>query len=221
MNILSVDTSTKIISAALLDDEKILKEKSGPYSKDKSMDLLLFIDEILKDAKKDIKDIELFCVGLGPGSFTGLRIGLTFTRCLALVLDKPIVGVESFDAIASNDFGDYKNICIVFDAKKKKVYARFYEREKNNIKPSSDFLLDSIEQVLCRIADETIIAGDAISVYKDEMSGYKKAKIKFAPEKLWYPKASLLGRLGLEKYKNGIRNNPYDLSPLYLYPKEC
>ena len=220
MKILAADTSTKIVSIAVLNnaDTKINIHKS--FQRSQGSALIPMIKKLLDRVHWKIKDIELFCAGVGPGSFTGLRASLASMRMLAIALKRPIVGIPSFDAIAYG-LGHRSDICVMFDARQGKVYSRFYRQDTNGPVATTGFLLDYINNILDKIEKQTIIAGDAVTIYKSEMLKYKKDFISLAPEKLWYPNAEVLGRIALDKFKKGYKDDPYKLLPLYIYPKEC
>ncbi len=227
MKILAADTATKVISVALLEGEQIKAEMHQPYSKSQGSALIPVIKRLFEEAGYHIKGIELFCVGLGPGSFTGLRTSLATMRSLSIALGKPIIGISSFDVIAYNIIRDTRyeirdtDICVLFDARQNKVYARFYRQNGDGLRPITDFLLDGLENILSTIKKSTIIAGDAIELYGRKILEISKGKVSFMPEKLWYPRADILAKMAQDKYRKGQRDDPFKLRPLYIYQKEC
>ncbi len=245
MKILAADTATKVISVALLEGEQVKAEMHQPYSKSQGSALIPVIKRLFEEAGYHIKGIELFCVGLGPGSFTGLRTSVATMRSLSIALGKPIIGISSFDVIAYNLTYNLQliprhtrdssprnpermrgatynsDICVLFDARQNKVYARFYRQNGNGLRPITDFLLDGLENILSTIKKSTIIAGDAIELYGRKILEISKGKVSFMPEKLWYPRADILAKMAQDKYEKGQRDDPFKLLPLYIYPKEC
>ena len=227
MKVLAADTATKVISVALLEGEQIKAEMHQPYSKSQGSALIPVIKRLFEEAGYHIKGIELFCVGLGPGSFTGLRTSVATMRSLSIALGGPIIGISSFDVIAYNltynlQLTTYNSdICVLFDARQDKVYARFYRQNGDGLRPITDFLLDGLENILSTIKKSTIITGDAIELYARKILEISKGKVSFMPEKLWYPRADILARMAQDKYEKGQRDDPFKLLPLYIYPKEC
>jgi len=156
MKVLAADTATKVISVALLEGEQIKAEMHQPYSKSQGSALIPVIKRLFEEAGYHIKGIELFCVGLGPGSFTGLRTSVATMRSLSIALGKPIIGISSFDVIAYNLTYNLQliprhtrdssprnpermrgatynsDICVLFDARQNKVYARFYRQKRKH-----------------------------------------------------------------------------------------
>ena len=218
--ILSADTSTLNLSIALLKNGVLLAESETSALKHSS-GLLPEIDALLKRSGLRIDDISAFCVGLGPGSFTGLRIGVTTMRGLAFSLKKPVIGISSMDCLAYNLLGRKGIICPAIDAKQNKVYSRIYKSNGKEIKPAGKFLLLGIKDLLKKLKGEVIFIGDAAALYRDEILNNKKIRAEFAPEALWYPKAGILGKLGLARLKAGKKDSVFTLAPLYIYPKEC
>ena len=219
--ILSADTSSPKFSCALLKGDELISSFKAEEFNRHSSDLLPEIDRMIKESPYTIDDIRLYCVGIGPGSFTGLRIGLTTMRGLALALKRPIIGIPSIDAIAYNAIGSDTDISVIIDAKQNKVYARIYKIIQNQVRPKTKILLLDIKELLLKIKSPTLFIGDAISLYKDQISGTLKQDARFAPEAIWHPEAAVIGKLGFEKFLSGKRDNVFTLSPLYIYPKEC
>ena len=220
MKILAADTSTKIISVAILDGEDTEARIHQQFSRSQGSSLIPTIQRLLEEINCEMTEIQLFCVGLGPGSFTGLRTSLAAMRTLSITLKKPIIGISSFDVIAYN-IAQSDDICVLFDARQNKVYARFYQRKNDKVESTSGFLLDELQNILGMVNNNTVITGDAVKVYGSEILKRKKDFVSFAAEDLWYPKADTLARLAKDKYEKGYRDDPFSLLPLYIYPKEC
>lgn len=219
--LLSADTSSSRFSIALLKGYRLIDEfESKPFNMHSS-ELLPEIAKVLSKNSYLLEDINAFCVGLGPGSFTGLRIGLTTIRAMALALKKPVVGIPSIDGMAYNLLGSKGEICAVIDAKQNKVYARIYTCTDKGIKPKSRFLLLGIKELLDRVKNPATFLGDGIRLYRNDILQELGQKAKFTPELLWYPKAAIIGRLGLDRLRAGKKDNVFSLSPIYIYPKEC
>ena len=230
MLVLGVNTSTDFLAISLINEKKILANYNST-GRLKHSDLLIpGIEKVLKKSGRKIKDIGLFSVGLGPGSFTGLRIGITAMRALAIALDKPIVGVPTLDAIAHNGFmflksrkllDKYAKICPLLDAKRKQVYACIYGHDGAKITRKTDYLLRPASRLINHLRGSILFLGDAIPLYKEKFLHKKSFKAYFLDGKIWLPKASIIARMALEEYNKGRSDNPYDLVPLYLYARDC
>ena len=134
MKILSIDTSSKICSVAVLEDTDLITEKHMLDEKTHSQKLMPLIDEVLKSLKLDLLDLDLFVCGIGPGSFTGVRIGVSTIKAFCDVTSIPVVGINSLESLAYNGLNTkYKKgstiICSMIDAKNDNVYFDLFQIE--------------------------------------------------------------------------------------------
>jgi tRNA threonylcarbamoyladenosine biosynthesis protein TsaB len=171
------------------------------------------IDKVLKRSRLKLKDIDAFCISVGPGSFTGLRIGVAVVKGLAYALKKRIVTVPTLDAIAYNAKAGKGVVCPVLDARKGKVYAALYRSDGKKLKRISAHLLVPAQDVMKRAAryKEVSFLGDALA-----LMGMKDIK---APD--WHPRPDVIAMLGRERYMRKEFVSAEDLEPLYLYSREC
>ena len=230
MIILGVDTSTDSLMVSLINENKILAEYSSIGTLKHSALLLTAIDKVVKKIRKKIADIDLFSVGLGPGSFTGLRVGITAIRAMAIALNKPIVGVPTMDAIARNGLSHIKKakldgkcakICPLLDAKKNQVYTCIYKYDSVSILRETEYLLEPIEKLMKRLKGQILFLGDAMPLYREQLAGDKSFRAIYLDDRKWLPKASVIAKMGLKAFEGGRRDNPYDLLPMYLYARDC
>ena len=126
MIILAADTSTKIGSVALVEDESPIAEYTLNVSETHSARLMPTIDRVLKDCGMQIAEVDALAVAIGPGSFTGLRIGLATFKGLALAAEKRLVAVPTLDALAASLAFSQHMVCPILDARMGEVYAEFY-----------------------------------------------------------------------------------------------
>ena len=178
------------------------------------------IDKLLKKARLRLKDIDGFCIGIGPGSFTGLRIGVTTVKGLAYSLGKPIVAVPTLDIIAHNARNFKGIICPVLDARKGKVYACLYKSDGKVIKRISKYLLLPMEELARKVNGEVLFLGDASGqIFAGDIERLFNGRTR---KKLdWHPRAEVVAQLSLEHFRKKRFVTPEDLEPLYLYSKEC
>ncbi|MBU0467809.1 MAG: tRNA (adenosine(37)-N6)-threonylcarbamoyltransferase complex dimerization subunit type 1 TsaB [Candidatus Omnitrophica bacterium] len=134
MRILSIDTSTKHFSLAVSENEKVLSSKNLKSKKVLSSTIIPAIEQVLKKAGVTLSQIDGFAVGLGPGSFTGLRVGVSTVKGLAYATNKPIVGIPSLDVLALNIKRKNAQVCTICDAKRNMVFGCVYDKEGLNIK---------------------------------------------------------------------------------------
>ncbi len=217
-SLLAIDTSTEYLSLAVTRDGKVAAKMHKKVPMMHSTLLVPMIAALLKKAKIKPKDLDGFCVSAGPGSFTGLRIGVTTIKGLAYSLNKPVVTVPTLDVIAENAISFKGVICPVLDARKNKVYACLYKSDGKKLRKISQYLLIAAEE-LCKTphfrAGDVCILGDGV----DFVHGFCKSVVKFG--KKWHPKAEVAARLGLELFKNKNFVSADKLEPMYLYSREC
>ena len=220
MNILALDTSSKHFSLAVAKDGKALYSRGIFLQKVLSDSIMPAIQGILKKAGLTLDQIDGFAVGLGPGSFTSLRVGLATVKGLAFALKKPVVGIPSLDVLALNLAGDGQ-ICVVCDAKRNMVYACLYQKKGDALKRKSKYLLADIKDVLKRIKGEVTFVGDGVPLFRETIEKTAGMKARFAPEKLMYPQAKHLAALASKRFEAKDYDAPETLVPLYLYPEDC
>jgi len=221
MKILGIDTSTKFLCIGLSDGVGIYEYRLD-LGRGHDIYLIEHIDRILKALKMKIKDIDYLAVGLGPGSFTGLRIGLSTVKGLSLVLKKKIVGISTLELIAYNalDLEDVSYICPIIDAKRKLLYTSVYQKDNFSLKQIRPLSLIGIEELIKIVPKGTTFLGDGLNLYRDNIM-YNVKNSRALDQDYFWPKATNLIRLAI-KYINRKKFTPLDkIKPLYLYPKEC
>ena len=222
MLILGIDTSTKFLSLALSEGKRLLGEFNLEVGRELSDKLIPTLNNFLKKHKKDITDIKGFSVGIGPGSFTGLRIGISTIKGFALAQNLPIVGISSLDILAEGIFSKgTQHICPIVDAKRNLVYSCIYKKTKAKLRRISRYFLIPIDELLKKINSETIFVGDGIGLYKKVVKKKLGKKAVFASDGFWYPRADNLLALSCDKFKKHPTQDAHRLLPVYLYPKEC
>ena len=222
MRILGIDTSTRFLSVAVKDGEEEAVSVCGEEEFNHSSLLMPSIEKALRKCRLRLKDMDAIALSIGPGSFTGLRIGVATVKGINLALGLPIVPVPTLDAIACN-FVDEKTeaLCPIIDAKKGKVYACFYRLARwpgGQLRRSSDYMLTDIGDVIRMMDRETLVFGDGAALYERELS--KNAAVGIS-RKEWIPRARVVAELGLRRAKKRQFVNPDKLVPMYLYSKYC
>lgn len=220
MNLLCIDTSTQNLSLAVSSNEKLLKFRNARLNRPLDLSIMPSIKRILDDAGMPMRMLDGFAVGLGPGSFTSLRVGLSTIKGLAFALHKPVIGVPSLDILAMNVRTDTQ-VCTLCDARRDLVYACLYEKKGLALKRKSDYLLVPISEALKQIKGEVTFIGDGLKLYKDDIKKAKEIVPKFTGEKYIFPQARCLVPLVLGQVQKGKWDNIDKLVPLYLYPDHC
>jgi len=221
VKILGIDTSTKYLSVAVTKNGKLLGEYSQDCAQAHSLHLVPVIKKLLNKIKLQLKDMDALCISIGPGSFTGLRIGASTVKGLAVAAKKPIVPVPTLDVIAKNAMHHSGKVCVILDARKQQVYACLYDIRQGKSKRASKYMLLKIDDLLKKLKGEILLLGDAIAVYRQEIEKDKKIKPLFADEALWYPDPYWVCVMGQEMLKKGKKVSAQDLVPMYIYAKTC
>jgi tRNA threonylcarbamoyladenosine biosynthesis protein TsaB len=223
MIILALETSTRILSLAVAKDEKILRARNIKPKQVLSSAIILEIKKILKAAKLTLKDVDGLAIGLGPGSFTGLRVGLATIKGLAFAAQKEVVGLCSLDTMVMNVLPDIppdiSAVCCVVDARRNLLYTANYEVKGKSWQRISAPQLISVEELLANIQQKTLFVGDGLKIYQDVIRS--KVPSVFASQENWRPQARHLARLARERFRQGQTDTIMKLKPLYLYPADC
>ena len=212
MLILAIDTSTNIGSIALYDTEKgVIGEITLNVKQNHSAITMTVLDTLLTISNTDKKDIDKIAVSIGPGSFTGIRIGVGLAKGLAYALKKPIVGINELDLLANIYTGD-KKVIAMLDARKERVFCGVYKRKNNTFTLENDYLAEEFMNILETVTEPTVFVGDGAFIYKDIIRNKLEDKAIFIKNALNIPRASLIAELGQDKEDNLFLLEPYYVS---------
>lgn len=222
MKILAIETATMLGSVAVIDSEEgLIGEVRVNVKVAHAERLMPSIEYLLNASHISIKDIDAFAISIGPGSFTGLRIGLSTVKGFSYATNKPIIPVPTLDAFARTIPFCSCFICPMLDAKKNEIYTGLYKWEnglckkiipETAIKPA-DFLID--------IREPTIFMGDGARIYKKVIMDTLQANAIFAPSSRMAPSAVSVAEIAIEKLKEGVSIDPVRLTPFYIRKSEA
>jgi tRNA threonylcarbamoyl adenosine modification protein YeaZ len=219
MKILGIDTSTKFLCLGLYVDGKFY-EYNLETGRNLSSLLVPTIERVIAAAGLKIADIDYFACGLGPGSFTGMRIGLAVIKGLSIVKNKPVVGISTLDILAGNVLNNDTLIIPAIDARRDLIYCSSYKKEQGVLKRKSEYLLLDLDEFVNKFTRKSVILGDAVALYKDKLlSRIRGATV--LDKDYWFPKAHKLIELALLKIKARQFSLAEAVKPIYLYPQEC
>lgn len=213
MLILGIDTSTNVGTVAIYSDTKgTLGEISVNINKTHSENIMVMIDELFKLTNTTINDIDKIAVSIGPGSFTGIRIGVAVAKGLASATNCKIVGVNELDIIAGNSTSNECEICSIIDARKERGYYCTFKYENGILKQLEDYKVGELREFLeTRKEIRTVYLGDGAINYKNLISNIVGENGVFAPKSLNLPRASVVAELGINN-----EDNLYTMEPIYL-----
>jgi tRNA threonylcarbamoyl adenosine modification protein YeaZ len=217
MIVLSIDSSSKVATIALLKDDILLGEYILNDKKEHSVILMPMIDNLLKQCNVGIADIDGYIVSKGPGSFTGLRIGMATIKGMSSASNKPYISLSSLAGLAFSLSSFNGTICPIMDALRENVYAALYKFVDGNLvtilEPTA-IDIDKLLALLNKDNEPVIFTGDGLIKHKNFIcENYKNAH--FAPNHLSIIHASSLGELGMKLLKDGHADDP-NSSPMYL-----
>jgi len=202
--------------------EKILAEYTVNLPGTHSERLMPTIHRLLKEASLSIGDIQGIALAWGPGSFTGLRIGVSTVKGLAYALRVPVVGVPTLDALAQNLRFASSLICPVLDARKKEVYAALFRGDgEGNLQKISEDWVVSPEKLCSRIAEKTIFLGTGVQVYGEIFEKNLGPHALFVPPELSLPRGVHVARLSLPKFQDGRILDLFSFTPVYVRRSEA
>lgn len=223
MKVLALDTSSVAASVAVMDDDVLLGEYTLNHNKTHSQKLVPMIQQLLLNLELEPSDIDLFAVSKGPGSFTGLRIGIVTVKALAYALDKPVIGVPTLDVLAHNIPFCSHLACPIMDARNNQVYTALYEWDLAGQKRLTEYMGIKIEEMAGIIREnigtkeqKVIFVGDGVRIYKPFFLKELGESCIFAPDNLLLQRASSVGEIALNSaYKNN-NEDCFSLAPFYL-----
>ena len=217
MRTLAIDTSSKSMSAAILDQHKILSEISVDAARNHGETALAAIEAVLSLSAVSLADIDIFACSVGPGSFTGLRVGIGTVKGLAYSLQKPVVGISSLDALAMNVSNEALTIWAMIDARRGEVYAARYMAMPGDIpQREGNELIITPGDLIEKVAGEAIFVGDGALVYEEYLKDKLQEQARFAAPADNRIKAGAVGVMGLKKYEVGASLTAFTLTPQYL-----
>lgn len=222
MKILAADTSSTSGSVALLDGETVVAESTLRSVQTHNRRLLRSIDDILRHAGWDLDEIDGYAVACGPGSFTGLRIGMTTMKVLAWTRGKLYASIPSLDALALPFAFSETPVCAMVDARKKEVFCAVYRPDgKGNLSVVLPYSAISPSALAEKIDRQVIFCGDGWPLYKSLIRRKLGALAVGAPPPFNMIRAGFVGELARRKFSKGNRDDPPTSVPLYVRPSEA
>lgn len=219
LKILAVDTSSAAAGVALWEDGFLLGEYYLNTQLTHSQTVMEMASHLLKQSKTDVKSIDCFACAAGPGSFTGLRIGIAAVKGMAYGANKPCVAVSTLEGLANNLIGFDGYICPVMDARCNQVYTATFKCENNNITRifnDSAIAIDELCEKLLTLGDEKIyFVGDGAKLCMDKLSS-KLKNARICPSQLMYSRGSSVARIGEKMFLENKTVSAAMLNPTYL-----
>lgn len=221
MLVLGIETATTTGSVALMSEMAVIAEYTLNIETTHSERLMSTVDRVLGDAGIALKEIDGFCVSAGPGSFTGLRIGIATVKGLAFVTGKPVAAVPTLKALAWNHPFSAYPVCSLLDAKKKEVYAALYRYKNGDILQILPATVLPLAELAATINSTTLFTGEGAILFRNEIQSLCGERAIFAPRSAMVPSAASVAEIGLAMLKAGEYTAPDILSPIYIRRPEA
>ena len=235
MKILAIDTSCMTASCAVSENGRILGEISTHHAKTHAQQLVPMMDMLLGSLAFDISDMDAFAVAIGPGSFTGLRIGVVTMKGLAYATGKPVIGIKTLDALAKTVPAFNGMICPVLDARNHQVFTAFYKWEEKSLHKKSEdegLTVDEMVSKIISYQQDVLLVGDAadkfaplledaLEVVLVSMAEIAPIKIYTADSGLYTPRAATVALLAEKRLESGDIDDVHTLVPFYLRPSQA
>lgn len=227
MIILAIETTGPIASVAVLYDDGQIEELTNHTDYSHLEEIVPMIKSILNQQGLNKEDITAIAVSRGPGSFTGIRIGMATAKALAQIWDKPIIEVPTLKSFAYGIEDENGSIiCPIFDARRSQVYAAAYIKEGDTVQTLIEEDAYELEIFLALLEarnsknKNVVFYGDGINAYEERIQRYK-GHFEFATESIRFQRADKIARLGAERLRQGLVTDAFNAKPEYLRKSEA
>jgi tRNA threonylcarbamoyladenosine biosynthesis protein TsaB len=215
--ILILETSGKVGQVALAEGEELRGVHRLDEARRHARDLVPAVAELLKANRWQPKDVQAVIVSRGPGSYTGLRVGIMSAKTFAYVTGSTLLAIDTFAAIAAQSPKDATSVDVLADAQQKKVYVQRFDRLGSGWAPASPLRIDSLTNWLTQRDPGAWVTGPGLRAY----SGLLSEQVLTVPAAAWDPQPVSLLKLGLARYRAGECDDYWTLEPLYLRPSSA
>jgi tRNA threonylcarbamoyladenosine biosynthesis protein TsaB len=221
VRILGLDTATRRASVGLRIDGQVVFEKSQVAEGSHAVSLLALIDEVLRTGGCAARDLDAVAVSGGPGSFTGLRVGLCVAKGLTYATGARLIAVPTLEALARTVTDRDGAICALLDARKGELYAACFDTSRGSLKRLTDDLLLSPEALLEKLPRPCVILGDAVAAYGSFLQSRLGTDATLLPSDSHGPRGGVVAAMGEERLEAGQPDALSHLEPAYIRPCEA
>jgi tRNA threonylcarbamoyl adenosine modification protein YeaZ len=212
--LLAIDTSTDSASLALVQEGKVLAEATWRCGQNHSVELLPRLAQLFKEAKVELQSITCVIVAKGPGSFNGLRVGISTAKGLAFSLGIPIIGISSLELEAYQHAETGLPVCPIFNAGRGEIATALYQKKDNEWCQLVPEHITTVEALDSEIKGKTLFCGEYVPLIASRLKKKLGQRAVIAPDQL--RRASLLVELAKPRLEAGDYDHPATLQPLYL-----
>ena len=212
MKILALETSAQPGAIALLDDQEIVHESGLPENQRTTESFANSIKHALQQAGWRARDVQLLAVCEGPGSFTGLRIGITAAKTFAYATGANLLAIPTLEVLASQVvFHDTRNVWVALNAQRQQLFVAHFEVSQQWPRPFDPPRIVDAKEWLATLPPQTLVTGGGLAVFQSSIPSH----VNCTPKSSWTLQAKHLGRLAGRKFKQGIRQDWWQLTPKY------
>ena len=214
MKILGCDTSSSVCAVGVFENDKLINKNELDNGKTHSENFMPLVEKTLDESNLTLTDVDYIGIVVGPGSFTGIRIGVASCKAIAEVARKKMIALYSLEVLAANEYEKGKNICTLIDAKNNQVYCGIFDE---NLNKKEEFMADDIERCLENVSkyDNIVFVGDGSIIHKELIEGiFKNKNIEFSKNNKQTADGS--GIVSKKKADNGEFVLPDEIIPVYL-----
>ena len=213
---LAIDTSTDTASLALVQDSQVLAELTWRCEQNHSVELLPRLADLLSQTKSSLQSISCIMVAKGPGSFNGLRVGVSTAKGLAFSLGIPIIGISTLEVEAYQHAETNLPICPIFNAGRGEIATAIYQMKDNEWRQIASEHITTVETLCSQITTKTLFCGEFVASIAGQLKQQLKQRAIISSSTARLRRASFLAELGQQRLKAGNYDNPVTLHPLYL-----
>jgi tRNA threonylcarbamoyladenosine biosynthesis protein TsaB len=221
VKVLGIDTATMNSGIGVVEKGQVLADFRYDVKLTHSEVLLSFIHRLLRDLNLKLEDIDGFSISIGPGSFTGLRIGLATVKGLAFSSGKPVVGVPTLDALAFLSRDCKYPLVPILDAKKYQIYAAVYHTQGEKIKRQTPYLVMDLEDLIKKLPEEVAFTGPGIEIFRSELKKAMGKRAHFKRGEKILPSGAAVAYLGWQRLKENEKEDLSSLVPIYVRKSEA
>jgi tRNA threonylcarbamoyl adenosine modification protein YeaZ len=213
---IAIDTSTDTASLALVQDSEVLAELTWRCGQNHTVQLLPHLSHLLNQTDSSLQSVDCIIVARGPGSYNGLRVGISTAKGLAFSLGIPIVGISTLEAEAYQHAETGLPICPLFNAGREEIAVAMYQKKAGKWLQLTAEHLTTVDTLCSQITTKTVFCGEFVPSIAAELKKQLKQKTMIIPPAAGLRRAGFLAELGLKRIKAGDYDNPTTLQPLYF-----
>ena len=214
--LVAIDTSTDIAGLALWRDDRITAELNWLCGPSHSTQLLPSLDRLLKQTGLSLDEAECIIVARGPGSYNGLRVGISSAKALAYSLGIPVIGISTLEAEAYQHAGTGLPVCPLFNAGREEIAAAAYQMKAGHWQQLSEERLTTLDELYSGITEKTLFCGEFVPAIAEELKKRLKEKALIPSPAGLLRRAGFLAELGQKKFVKGDFDDPASLQPHYF-----